>query len=90
MISYDFEMIWGNYGKWGWRDLKYGIFLDIPVALNIIPGKEYVLAIRYSNHKVGYNRNIDYGKAFLIFMKFRGRIKSIACRFAGICSRKQI
>ncbi len=40
----------------------------IPVALNIIPGNEYVLAIRYSNHKLGYNRNINYGKGFRVFL----------------------
>ncbi|MDO9187955.1 MAG: SpoIIE family protein phosphatase [Bacteroidia bacterium] len=40
----------------------------IPVALNIIPGNEYVLAIRYSNHKSGYNRNINYGKGFRVFL----------------------
>ncbi len=40
----------------------------LPVALNIIPDKEYVLAIRYSNHKVGFNRNSDYGKGFMVFI----------------------
>jgi len=40
----------------------------LPVSFNFIPEAEHVLAIRYSNHKIGINRNIDYGKGFLVFI----------------------
>jgi serine phosphatase RsbU (regulator of sigma subunit) len=40
----------------------------IPVSFNFIPNTEYVIAIRYSNHKSGYNRNINLGKGFRMFL----------------------